>query len=410
MNTQTLNAQQTASVPMHERLLIPLLGALAAFGAMSVDMYLPGLPAIARDLNASAADVQLTLSAFFIGFAIGQLIYGPVSDRFGRRPVLLGGIVFYVATSVVCAIAWDVDILIAARFLHALGAGAAGVVVRSVVRDKFSGDLAARAYSLMMIVMLLAPLLAPIFGGQVLQFFGWRAIFWFLTVFGALCFVAVIFMLPESNPVERRVQTSLMGMMGAYLTVARNKRTLGCILTSVSAFAGLFAYISGSPFVYIELFQVPAEYYGFLFGMTALGLMIGSFINSRLVVRFGARRMMRAGVTTAAVSSLLVLAVGWSGLGGLVLLVATLVMFVASLSFIASNAIALAVDPFPRQAGTVNALMGFLQFSFGAIAGVAVGQFHDGTALPMVAVIAVCGVVAFIGDRLLVTDAPAEQA
>lgn len=408
MHTRIIGAAPTATVPMHERVLIPLLGALAAFGAMSIDMYLPGLPAVAKDLNASPADVQLTLSAFFIGFAIGQLVYGPVSDRFGRRPVLVGGILFYIATSAVCAVAWNVDVLIGARFLHALGAGAAGVVVRSVVRDKFHGDLAARAFSLMMIVMLLAPLLAPIFGGQILDYFGWRAIFWFLTAFGALCFVAVIFMLPESHPPDRRAQTSLFGMMGNYLTVARNKRTIGCILTSVSAFGGLFAYVAGSPFVYIELFGVPAEYYGFLFGLTALGLMIGSFANSRLVMRFGARRLMRGGVTTAAVSSLAVLAAGWSGVGGLISLVATLVLFIASLSFVASNAIALAVDPFPRQAGTVNALMGFLQFTAGAVAALAVSQLHDGTALPMVAVIALCGVTAFLGDRLLVKDAPVE--
>lgn len=409
MHTETIGERPTASVPLHERLLIPLLGALAAFGAMSVDMYLPGLPAIAKDLQASPADVQLTLSAFFIGFAVGQLVYGPVSDRFGRRPVLVGGILFYVATSVVCALAWNVDVLIAARLLHALGAGAAGVVVRSVVRDKFQGDLAARAYSLMMVVMLLAPLLAPILGGQVLEYFGWRAIFWFLSLFGAACFVAVLFMLPESHPPERRAQTSFWGMMGNYLVVARNRRTMGCIATSVAAFSGLFAYISGSPFVYIELFGVDPEYYGCLFGATALGLMVGSFANSRLVMRFGARRMMRFGVTAAALSSLLVLAAGWTGFGGLYSLVATLVMFVSALSFIASNSAALAVDPFPQQSGTVNALMGFLTFGSGAIAGLAVGQLSDGTALPMVGVIAVCGMIALFGDRFLVRDVAAKE-
>ncbi len=402
MHTRTLDAHPSDTVPMHERLLIPLLGAMAAFGAMSVDMYLPGLPAIAKDLGATAGDVQMTLSAFFVGFAIGTLIYGPVSDRFGRRPVLLGGIAFYIATSVICAVAWNVEVLIAARFLHALGAGAASVVARSIVRDKFERDLAARAYSLMMIVMLLAPLLAPLAGGQVLAYFDWRAIFWVLSVFAALCLIAAIFMLPESNPPERRPKSSLLGLMKGYLTVSKNRRTLGCVLTSAMAFGGLFVYITASPFVYIELFGVKPEYYGFLFGGTALGLMIGSYANSRLVMRVGARRMLRIGTSCAGLFGLFVLAAGWSGFGGLPVLVATLVLFIGSLSMIASNAIAIAVDPFPQQAGTVNALMGFLQFAVGALAASLVGILDDGSALPMVGIIAACGIAAFLGDRFLV--------
>lgn len=381
--------------------LIWILGLLAAFGPMSIDMYLPSLPAIGRDLSATAADVQLTLSAFFVGFAVGQLVYGPLSDRYGRRPMLLTGISLYVVTSALCALSPDVDDLIVYRLLHALGGGAGTVVARAIVRDKFDTDRGARMLSFMMLITGLAPLLAPLIGGQVLTLFGWRAIFWVLAGFGLICLLTVLFWLDETNPPDRRSRRGLLQTFAGYAEVLTHRKAVGCILAGGSAFAGMFAYISGTPFVYIELFGVAPTHYGYLFGLNVVGLMAGAYLNGRLVLRFGARRLMAVGTGMLVLAGIALLAAAWTGAGGLVGIVLPLFFYVAPLSFIGANAIARATADFPDRAGGVAAVFGAAQFGFGAIAGAAVGQLHDGSAVPMALVIAVCGLLCVLADRLL---------
>lgn len=377
-------------------LIILLLGTLTALGPLSVDMYLPGLPAIGRDLTASAGDVQLTLSLFFVGFALGQLAYGPLSDRYGRRPMLIGGLILYVATSAWCAFAQSIDELVAARFLHALGAGAGAVIARATVRDLFESDRGAQVLSLMLLVTALAPLLAPLTGGYLLKYAGWRMIFWVLTGFGILAFAAAMVFLPESNPKERRADKRLSDLFTGYVDVMRDPAVVGCTLTGGVTFAALFVYLTGSPFVYIEVFGVAEEHYGWIFGINVIGLMACSFLNSRLVVRLGAARMLTLGVVTIAAGGTVLVGLAAFEIGGLVGIIAPLFFVIAPLALVGANCLSLATRNQPRRAGTVSALFGAVQFGFGAIASLILAEFQDGTALPMAAAMGAASILGLV--------------
>ena len=381
--------------------MVWVLGLLASFGPVSIDMYLPSLPAIGREIPASAGNVQLTLSAFFIGFALGQLFWGPLSDKFGRRPMLIVGVSLFIVTSAMCALSTSIEALIGFRALQAMGGGAGTVIARAVVRDHFDADQGARVMSYMMLVTALTPLCAPLIGGQVLLWFGWRTIFWILSGFGTICLVTLLVGLPESNPRERRSKVPLWRMFADYPSVFSDFRVVTCLMTGGSAFADMFAYISGTPFVYIELFGVPPEAYGFLFGLNIVSLMVCSYINARIVTKFGTKRLVAFGASLAASSATALLYNAWSGTGDLVGIVIPLVFYLGSISFISANAIALAVEGYPTKAGTVAAIIGASQFGFGAIAGTAVGQFYNNTPVPMAAVIAGCGLVSLISAVLL---------
>jgi MFS transporter, DHA1 family, multidrug resistance protein len=392
----------TASGPPSGRRFTVVLGMLTAFGPLSIDMYLPALPALAASFGTSPSRVQLTLSAFFVGFGTGQLVYGPLADRWGRRPPLLGGVGLYVLASTLCALSPSVGLLTALRLLQGLGACAGPLIARAIVRDVYERDRAARMMSLLMLVMGAAPLLAPLLGGQLLVTVGWRAIFWTLSAFGVLCLVTAGLGLPETLGPGQRSQGSLLGVLARYAELASHRSFLGYVLASASAYAGMFAYFAGSPFVFIQLYGIPAERYGFLFGLNVVGLMAGAALNSRLVLRFGSDALLRIGVTTAALSGIALVVVAAAGLGGLPGLVVPIFCFMTSLSFVGANAMAGALSSFPHMAGTASALAGTIQFAVGALSGAAVGALHDGTALPMGIVIAVAGVASLLLHRLLV--------
>lgn len=378
--------------------IVFILGALVAFGPMSIDMYLPSLPSIGQTFGASPGDVQLTLSAFFIGFSLGQIFYGPLSDRYGRRPILLIGIGLYILTSALCAMSETIDQMIVFRFLHALGGGAGTVVARASVRDRFDTNQASRVMSSMMVVTAIAPLFAPLVGGYILTWFGWRTIFWVLTGFGIVSWLLVALALPESHPKEKRAAGPISGTFNGYLLVLKSPVAVGCILCGGFGFAGMFAYIAGSPFVYIEIFGVSPQEYGYLFGLNIVGMIIGALLNAKIVMRAGAINMMSVGVLLAAVAGLLLVAMAVSGAGGLLGLVLPLLFFVGSLNFIAANAITVASAGFPQNAGAVAALFGAAQFGLGAIASSIVGQLEDGTPIPMAVTIAVCGICALAAN------------
>ncbi|MGB2971105.1 MAG: multidrug effflux MFS transporter, partial [Candidatus Competibacter sp.] len=327
-----------------------ILGALTAFAPMSIDMYLPGLPAIAAGFETAPSAAQFTLASFFVGLALGQAIHGPLADRFGRKPPLYAGLALYVIASVGCALAPDIAALTILRFVQAAGGCAGVVIARAVVRDRFDAQTSARVYSLLMLVMGLAPILAPLIGVQVLLLFGWRAIFMVLALFGLSCLLAVWRYLPETRPAQ-----TTGGGLGAtwrtYSELLKDRGFLGYSLSGGFAHAGLFAYITGSPHVFIELYGVPAQAYGWLFGFNALGLIASSQINRRLLAHHSAEAILRRANRTTVLLGLVLLAVATGGWGGLPGLLIPLFGYLASLGFTAPNAMALALAHQGARAG-----------------------------------------------------------
>lgn len=354
-------------------------------------MYLPSLPGIARDLHATSAEVQLSVTAFLTGFCLGMLLYGPLADRFGRRPVLITGIFFYVITSVLCAFAQNVEQLVALRLLQALGGGAASVLGRAIVRDVFPPLDAARVLSIMHVITMIAPLVAPILGGYLLIGFGWRSIFTVLAGFGLICLAPVLWRLKETYPPTQRTATNLRSAFVPYGHLLRNRRALGYVLCGGLSFAGMFAFIAGSPFVYIEYFRVAPDHYGYLFGLNIVGIMLATTYNAKKVKRVGSQTMLSVGAAVAAVSGMVLAVSGITGFGGLAGVVIPLFFFVAVTGLIGANCVAQLLALFPQSAGVAAATFGAAQFGLGAAASVAVGVFHNGTPTAMCLVVAVTG-------------------
>jgi len=377
-----------------------MLGSLTALGPLSIDMYLPSFQAIARDLTASPAQVQLTLAVFFVALGIGQAFYGPLSDRFGRRRPLCFGLALYVLASAGCALARSIEALVAWRFAQALGGCAGMVIARAVVRDRFDEREAARFFSLLILVTGLAPILAPSIGGQILVFFSWRAIFWTLAGFALVGFITATFVLPESLPPERRTEGGVATALRVYARLLRDRAFMRYALSGALVISGMFAYIFGSPFVFMQIYGVRPERFGWIFGAIALGLISASQLNRVVLARVaGARILSHALVVTAAAGAML-LVMAWTGVGGLAGLLGPLFVYIASLGFVLPNVIATALGPQGRNAGTASALLGTLQFGAGATVGALLGVLGDGTAVPMAGLIATCGLSALLVHRL----------
>lgn len=386
-----------------------MLGILTAFAPLSIDMYLPGLPAIAEEFGTPTAAVQQTLAVFFVGLAVGQAVYGPLSDRLGRRRPLLFGCALYALACVGCAYAFSVQSLVVMRLLQALGACAGVVISRSIVRDLFDEHESARMYSFLMLVMGVAPITAPLLGGQILLHFGWRAIFWTLGGYGVLCFVLVLFGLRESLPEERRTRSNVGQVLGVYASLLVDRRYMGYALSGGLATSSMFAYISGSPFVFIELNGVAPDRFGLIFGANAFGLIMAAQFNRWLLGHFAAHVILRTALIGTATCGLILVAVTATGLGGFVGMLVVLFFCVAGTGLIMPNATAAAMAPFAARAGSAAALLGTTQFAIGAGSGALVGLLHNGTALPMVGTIALCNGAALVA--LLVLARPdAEQS
>lgn len=373
--------------------MVMILGALTAFSAMSIDMYLPAFPQIASDLKVPLGTVQHSISAFLFGSAVGQLFYGPLADRYGRRIPLIWGLSLYVISTVGCALVNTGEGLLFWRVVMAVGGGAGMVISRAVVRDLYDTADAAKMFSLLMLVMGAAPILAPIMGGQLLLITGWRGIFGFLGLFGLISLVAAAVGLPESLPAERRIRRSFTGMAAVYRHLLRNRRyvrfaiALGCI-------AGVnFSYISGAPFFFIELHGVTPQQFGFFFGANACGLIAASQFNRRLLRSFSAQRILNGAISVNAVTVLLLTAAGMTGIGGFPAQLILIFVCLCMTGLLYPNVTALAMAPFDRAAGSASALLGTIQYALGASAGALVGMFHNGTAVPMTASMAACGMV-----------------
>lgn len=379
-----------------------VLGTLTAFGPLSIDMYLPGLPRIAREFGVTAAQTQLTLSIFFVGMAAGQALYGPVCDRVGRKAPLAAGCVVYVLASLGCAFAPSITFLIGLRLLQALGGCAGIVIARSIVRDLFAERESARVYSFLTLVMGLAPVLAPLAGGQLLAVAGWRSIFLSLAGFGLGCLALVLVALPETLPEARRSRGGLGNVLRRYAELLADRRFVGYALAAGLIYAGMFAYIAGSPFVIIELYGVAPQDYGWIFGANALGLIAASQLNRRLLLRYSGDTILKAALASVMVAGLLLVLVAASGVGGLAGLLVPLFVCVAGVGLVGPNATAAAMAPYGRMAGSASALLGTGQFIVGAASSASVGALDNGSAVPMAAVIAGCACAAVAVYTVLV--------
>lgn len=388
------------AVPLAERAisdrrLVIFLGLLASIGPLSIDMYLPSFPAIAAELEVSVAAVQLTLSSYLVGLALGQIAWGPLADRFGRRGPLVAGLAVYLVGSMACALAPTLPLLALARFVQALGGCAGMVIARAVVRDLYDVRGAARMLSSQMLVAGAAPILAPLIGAQLLAFFGWRSNFLVLVGVAIAVALTVLLGLPESLPAERRQQLRPRALAHGFREVMRNPSFLRMTLAGSGLYAAMFAYIAGSPFVFIELFGVPAEHFGLLFGANALGLVAASQLNRILIRRWGMQRVLTAAICMAFCAYVLLFA-GASAGAGLRWVLPALFFGISSVGIAMPNATALAMAPFGNQAGMASALLGTLMTAYGAAASAATSGLADGTALPMAGVMLVCTTISLL--------------
>ena len=368
------------------------LALLSAIAPLAIDMYLPGLPLLADDLDTSTSMVQLTLTTFMAGLGIGQLIVGPLSDSWGRRRLLLTGTAAFALGGVLCALAPSVEVLVAARGLQGFSGGAAVVLARAVVADRASGDRAAKLFSLMMIIGGVAPVLAPLAGGALLGPIGWRGFFWVLAAAGAVMTIGVLALIPETLEPERRHGGGLAALAHNARYVLRNRRFVGYALTFVFGFGALFSYIAASPFVVQDVLGLSYGAFSVVFGVNSIGIVLGSVVSARLIDRVGARRLLAFGTALLTAAGLaLVLEVTVGGTDRAVILP---LLFVAttSIGFVMGNATGLGQSEVPAAAGTGSAVMGAGQFGLAALVSPLVG----GSATGMATSILVCASIALL--------------
>jgi DHA1 family bicyclomycin/chloramphenicol resistance-like MFS transporter len=379
-----------------------LLGGLIAVGPLSIDMYLPGFPAMAAEFAHQPGRPEYTLAAFFVGMALGQLVYGPISDRFGRKPPLYLGLLLYTLASLGGALAGDLISLAAWRFIQALGGCAGIVVTRAVVRDRCDVRDSARAFSMLMLVMGVAPILAPLAGGWVVAHLGWRWIFWLLAGFGALCLVAMHFGLEESHDTRHAAPLDWQHSLGDYLSLLREPAFMGYSLSSGLAMAGFFTYLAGSPHILIGLYGIPAERYGIVFGSNAFGFILASQLNAHLMRRMEPTGVLRRGLRTITLASVsLAVLAAFVPLPPLWLVLPLLLVIIASLGFILPNANAAALATHGQLAGTASALIGSLQFGLATLSGMAVGACQSQRLAPMAILMAICILAAWAVHKWL---------
>jgi DHA1 family bicyclomycin/chloramphenicol resistance-like MFS transporter len=364
--------------PGHRLRLVLLLGFLSALGPLTIDMYLPSLPTIAGDLHASAAAVQLTLTGTLVGLGLGQLLVGPLSDAAGRRAPLLAGVGVHVLASVLCVLAPNLAVLGSLRFLQGLGAAAAAVVAMAVVRDLFSGLAAASLLSRLMLVIGVAPILAPTIGGLVLNWTSWRGVFVVLTVVGVGIMTATALLLPETLPGERRRNGGLVGTVRDYGRLFTDRVYVGLILVAGLAMAALFAYVSGSSFVFQEEYGMSEQQFAYVFAGGAVGLIAATQLNVRLLRRFAPQRILAVALMAGLLAGVVLLVDAHTGFGGLIGILIPLWAALATVGLAMPNAPALALSRHGEAAGTAAALLGAVQFGVGALAAPLVGAFGVG--------------------------------
>ncbi len=378
-----------------------LLGALASFGPLSIDMYLPALPNLVTELNSSTSLAQLSLTSCLLGIALGQLFVGPFSDVFGRRGPLLIGLCIYVVSSLLCMFATTIWTFITMRFIQGL-AGSAGIVIsRAIVRDLYSGSEMTRFFSLLMLVNGVAPILAPILGGQVLQVASWRGIFLVLFAVGVVMLFAVFLGLRETLPLSRRSRGGLRNTILTFRELIKNRTFMGYALAQGFVLAGMFAYISGSPFILQNIFGVSPQMFSLLFGINSIGIIIAGQITGRLAGRIPEKKLLITGLTLSFAGGVLLLIMILIG-GGLYSILLPLFVVVSSVGIVGTSSFSLAMQDQAKAAGSASALIGVLSFVFGGLMAPLVGIGGSYTAIPMGITIAVAETAAVLSYFFLV--------
>ncbi len=369
-------------------LLILILGLLSAIGPFSIDMYLPGFPAIAQDLNTTVAHVAYSLSGFFIGICVGQLICGPLLDRFGRKKPLYVGLVIYILASLGCAMSGSVEMLIAFRFLQALGGCVGMVAPGAIVRDSFPVNENAKIFSLLILILGVSPIIAPTVGSYLIAGFGWHTVFIMLAAITSLLLLAVIFLLKESKRPDPSMSLKPSIILKGFILVLKQPQFFTYAFAGATAAAGLFAYLAGSPFVFMELYNVTEQQYGWIFGLIAAGLISCSQLNNVLLKKYSSGQIMRTTLIVQTVVGLVLFLGSVFHLHNLYTTIGLMFLFLSCQGLTFPNSAALSLAPFTKEAGSASALMGALQMGFGALASALVGVINNGTMLPVTGVMA----------------------
>ncbi len=378
------------------------LAALTALGPLATDMYLPAMPAMAEALDTGPDRVQLTLSLYMAGFALAQLLCGPVSDRFGRKPVMVLGLGLFLAASLLCALAPSIEWLLVGRFLQAFGGAAGPVLGRAAVRDIHGPIEAGRILSYMASTMALAPALAPIVGAGLLLLFGWESVFVVLALYAAVMLAVLVVLLPESLPRARRQSIHPGAILANFRMLLGQRAFVGYTLVNAAAFSGLFAYLSGSSFVLIEYLGVAPTLYGVLFTLIVAGFFTGTLVSGRFSHRLGRDRLILRGTLLCAVGGTAMAGLAIVGVHAPWAVVAPHMVFMVGVGILMPQTMAGALAPNPQCAGAASSLFGFLQMTTAAVVGGLVGQFHDGTSRTMALTIGLMGLLALASHLLLV--------
>jgi DHA1 family bicyclomycin/chloramphenicol resistance-like MFS transporter len=385
-------SQSDTSAPGGERatfsILIPFLGAIAALGPLSNDLYVPSMSLVAAGLGVSGADVQLTMSAILIGFSLGALVYGPLSDRFGRKPILCLGLTLYVVAAMLAALSPTLVLLVLSRALQGFAAAAGMVLSRAIILDRWRGAEASRALSWVSIFMFFAPVLAPLVGGYVAGFEYWPAVFWMQGGAGLACLLVTIVALPRA---QHAVSGTVMASLRAYGPVIRDSQAIGYMLCSAFGFIGVVAFVSTASFVFVDFYELTPQQFGICFSIVMLGGSIGAYLNSHYVAQLGISRMLAFGSSTLAVGGVAVLLSSLAG-AGVISLVASLALYVVGIGAVFSNTVARTLSRFPESMGAASSLFGVNQFFIGGLVAAALSRSVEPSPMPMAWVVAASGV------------------
>ena len=398
----------TTQLPMTQKryfFLVLILGALTAIGPFSIDMYLPGFPAIAKSLHTTTAQVSLSLSGFFIGISVGQLLYGPLLDRFGRKNPLYIGLILYILASLGCFFATSIEVLIALRFVEAVGSCAAAVGSMAMVRDIFPLKDNAKIFALLILILGVSPMIAPTVGGYVTATFGWQVIFIILASIATLVLITVIFFLPESYQPDPTYSLKPKPIINSFLSVLKHPQFYTYAICGAVGFSGLFAYLAASPFVFMDVFGLSAKVYGWIFALLSVGFIGSSQVNSMLIKRYKSEQIVKVSLPCMVIISLIFLTgsiSGWFGVGGTIVVIFA---FLCCVGITYPNTTALSLAPFSKNAGTAAALMGAIQMAVGTLVSIVVSLFKSRSSIPMAGLMAAAAVLAFliliVGKRMI---------